>query len=75
MARIRFTFDNLPKPVNGMFIGSSPELEIALYTLCFEMFPDKECLLAADGNQFKIRTYTFRYRGKSVIGSAYPEVI
>lgn len=75
VAKVRFTFDNLNKPVNGVFIGTSPELEIGLYTLCFATFPDKECLVASNGQEFKIRTYTYRYRGKTVIGSAYPEVI
>lgn len=75
VAKVRFTFDNLNKPVNGIFIGTSPELEIGLYTLCFATFPDKDCLVASDGQEFKIKTYTYRYRGKTVIGSAYPEVI
>lgn len=75
VAKIRFTFDSMNKPVNGVFIGFSPELEMALYTLCFSTFPDKDCMVACDGKQFKIRTYTFRYRGKNLIGSAYPEVI
>lgn len=75
VAKVRFSYNNLNKPVNGVFIGTSPELEIALYTLCFATLPDKDCIVASNGNQFKIRTYTFRYRGKTVIGSAYPEVI
>lgn len=75
VAKVRFSFDSLNKPVNGLFIGTSPELEMALYTLCFATFPDKDCIVASNGHQFKIRTYTFRYRGKTVIGSAYPEVI
>lgn len=74
VVKLRFSFDNLNKPVNGVFIGTTPELEIALYTLCFATFPDKECVVASNGQEFKIRTYTFRYRGKTVIGSAYPEV-
>lgn len=74
VVKLRFAYDNLNKPVNGIFIGTSPELEIALYTLCFATFPEKDCVVASNGNEFKIRTYPFRYRGKTVIGSAYPEV-
>lgn len=74
VVKIRFAFDNLSKPVNGVFLGTSPELEVALYTLCFATFPDKDCVVASNGNEFKIRTYTYRYRGKTVIGSAYPEI-
>lgn len=75
IAKIRFTYNQMNKPVNGVFIGTTPELEIALYTLCFATFPDKDCILTSNGHDFKIKTYTFRYRGKTVIGSAYPEVI
>lgn len=75
VVKLRFAYDNLNKPVNGIFIGTTPELEIALYTLCFATYPDKDCLVSSNGNEFKIRTYTFRYRGKTVIGSAYPEVL
>ena len=75
VVKVRFTYDSLNKPVNGLFIGTTPELEMALYTLCFATFPDTDCMVAHDGNEFKIKTYTFRYRGKSVIGSAYPEVL
>lgn len=75
VVKLRFAYDGLNKPVNGVFLGTTPELEIALYTLCFATFPDKDCLVASNGNEFKIKTYTFRYRGKTVIGSAYPEVL
>ncbi|XP_055676866.1 endoribonuclease CG2145-like [Lutzomyia longipalpis] len=75
IAKIRFSYDNINKPVNSLFVGTSPELEMALYTVCFAIFPDTDCLLSAHGQRFKIKTYTFRYRGKNVIGSAYPEII
>ncbi|GAB0094937.1 Poly(U)-specific endoribonuclease homolog [Sergentomyia squamirostris] len=75
IAKIRFSYDNVNKPVNSLFVGTSPELELALYTVCFAIFPDTECLLSGNGQRFKIKTYTFRYRGKNVIGSAYPEII
>ncbi|XP_059615283.1 endoribonuclease CG2145-like [Phlebotomus argentipes] len=75
IAKIRFSYDNINKPVNSLFVGTSPELEMALYTVCFAIFPDTDCLLSGHGQKFKIKTYTFRYRGKSVIGSAYPEII
>uniref|UniRef100_A0A6B2ECX1 Putative polyu-specific endoribonuclease n=1 Tax=Phlebotomus kandelakii TaxID=1109342 RepID=A0A6B2ECX1_9DIPT len=75
IAKIRFSYDNINKPVNSLFVGTSPELEMALYTLCFSIFPDTDCVLSGHGQRFKIKTFTFRYRGKNVIGSAYPEII
>ncbi|XP_057660823.1 endoribonuclease CG2145-like isoform X1 [Diorhabda carinulata] len=72
--KFHFTFQGVDKPVGSMFIGTSPELEIALYSTCFILRPDKICPLKMNGNRFIIRTYTYRYRGKNMIGSAFPEI-
>lgn len=72
IAKVRLTFDKLHKPSNSLFVGTSPELEIALYTVCFQMRPDTECPLAFNGKKFAIKTFTFRYRGKNLIGGAWP---
>ncbi|XP_058448210.1 endoribonuclease CG2145-like [Malaya genurostris] len=72
IAKIRLTFDNLPKPSNSLFVATSPELEIALYTVCFQLRADTECPLAYNGKKFTIKTFTFRYRGKNLIGGAWP---
>lgn len=74
VVKYRFSHNNINKPVNAMFVGTSPELEVALYTLCFEVRPDKECPISLGGNKLLIRTHTFRYRGKNLIGSAFPEI-
>lgn len=62
------------KPTNSLFIGTSPELEMALYTICFELRPDTDCPLSYNKKTFKIKTHTFRYRGKNLIGSAFVEI-
>ncbi|XP_053679467.1 endoribonuclease CG2145 [Anopheles nili] len=74
IAKVRLTFDNLQKPSNSLFVGTSPELEIALYTVCFQLRPDKECPLAINNKPFTIKTFTFRYRGKNLIGGAWPNI-
>uniref|UniRef100_A0A2M3YZB4 Putative polyu-specific endoribonuclease n=1 Tax=Anopheles braziliensis TaxID=58242 RepID=A0A2M3YZB4_9DIPT len=74
IAKVRLTFDNLQKPSNSLFVGTSPELEIALYTVCFQVRPDKECPLAVNGKPFTVKTFTFRYRGKNLIGGAWPNI-
>lgn len=73
VAKFRFSFDRINKPVNTMFIGTPPEFDIALYTVCFEV-NKSECHVSLDGNKFVIRTYPFKYRGKRLIGSAFPEI-
>lgn len=74
IAKVRFSLNKIEKPVNSLFIGTSPELELALYTLCFELRADQECRLAYGGKDFNIVTHTYKYRGKNLIGSAYPEI-
>ncbi|XP_037933502.1 poly(U)-specific endoribonuclease homolog [Teleopsis dalmanni] len=72
--KVRFTHNGLNKPVNTLFVGTSPELELALYTVCFQLRPDRTCPVSLGNSKFGIVTYSWRYRGKSLIGSAYPEI-
>lgn len=72
IAKVRLTFNKLMKPSNSLFVATSPELEFALYTVCFQMRPDTECPLAFNGKKFTVKTFTFRYRGKNLIGGAWP---
>ncbi|CRK90130.1 CLUMA_CG003847, isoform A [Clunio marinus] len=74
IAKVRFTLNSLNKPSNSIFIGTSPELELAIYTVCFELRADKDCRLSYGGKDFNIVTHSYRYRGKNLIGSAYPEI-
>lgn len=69
-----FNQQGVDKPVDTMFIGTSPELEMALYTLCFVTRADNECKLKLGNNDVDIVSHTFRYRSKNLIGSAYPQI-
>lgn len=62
------------KPVDTMFLGTSPELEIALYTLCFVTRADNDCKLKLGNKDVDIVTHTFRYRSKNLIGGGYPQI-
>lgn len=66
-------FDNITKPVNSMFIGTLPELEMALYTVCFEM-DRRPCHVSLAGNRFAIREFPFYYQNKRLIGATYPVI-
>lgn len=72
--KLKFIQQGADKPVDEMFIGTSPELEVALYTLCFVTRADKECKIKLSGKSVNIVTHTFRYRSKNLIGSAYPQI-
>ncbi|GLG92470.1 Poly(U)-specific endoribonuclease homolog [Gryllus bimaculatus] len=74
IAKIHYKWSNVVKPVGSMFVGTSPELEMALYTICFLTRPDDRCQITLGNKVVTIRTHTFRYRGKNLIGSAFPEI-
>ncbi|XP_069942383.1 uridylate-specific endoribonuclease D-like isoform X1 [Cherax quadricarinatus] len=74
IVKLRFEWLNEAKPVGTVFIGTTPELEMALYTLCFLVRPDSSCQVQLAGKKFSIQTWTFTSGGKKVIGSAYPNI-
>ncbi|KAM0736971.1 Endoribonuclease [Formica fusca] len=72
--KMHVKFNGHDKPVTTMFIGTSPELEMSLYTVCFYARPDESCPVSLGGTKFNIITRKFRYRGKDLVGTAYPEI-
>nr|CAD7461764.1 unnamed protein product [Timema tahoe] len=72
--KLQHKWEGVIKPVGSMFVGTSPELEMALYTVCFLTRPNERCRLSMANKVFHIKTFTFNYRGKSLIGSAFPEI-
>lgn len=74
VVKYRFSYNNIDKPVNAMFIGTPPEFDMAVYTICFMVKPNRGCPVSFANMKFIIRTHTFKYRGKRLIGSAFPEI-
>ncbi|CAL8126904.1 unnamed protein product [Orchesella dallaii] len=68
-----FVWQNTNKPVSSMFVGTSPELELALYTVCFYARSGAKCGVKLNGQVVKIQTYTSGSRGQFV-GTAYPDL-
>jgi poly(U)-specific endoribonuclease len=65
------------KPHSTLMIGSSPELEIALYSICFLARPDTLCPISGQINngkstQYKIQTFVSKFHGRQFVGSAFP---
>ena len=52
----KFKWDEYVKPGVTMLIGTSPQLEIALYTLCFRLRPGEACPVSLAGRRFIIFT-------------------
>ncbi|XP_031847829.2 uncharacterized protein LOC116433652 [Nomia melanderi] len=74
IVKIRTKYNGHDKPVTTIFVGTSPELEMALYTVCFYARPDGNCPVSLGGTKFNIVTHKFRYRGNDLVGTAYPEI-
>ncbi|XP_049737475.1 uridylate-specific endoribonuclease isoform X1 [Elephas maximus indicus] len=72
---MQFDWDGYYKEVGSAFIGSSPEFEFALYSLCFIARPGKVCQLSLGGYPLAIQTYTWNKstygNGKKYIATAY----
>ncbi|TTO63379.1 Poly(U)-specific endoribonuclease [Bagarius yarrelli] len=73
---LQFMWDGYYKPVGSALFGSSPEMDLAVYTLCFITRPGKHCRLSLGGKTLTIQTHTWDKTtygdGKKFIGSAYP---
>ncbi|KAG7326095.1 hypothetical protein KOW79_009496 [Hemibagrus wyckioides] len=74
----QFMWDGYYKQIGSALIGSSPELDLALYTLCYVTRPGKHCRLSLGGKGLTIQTYTWDKTtygdGRKYIASAYPVV-
>ena len=57
-----------------MFVGTSPELEIAIYTVCFYARPNSNCNLKMNNQKFAVKVFTQNYNGKTLVGSAFPQI-
>lgn len=74
IVKVRSKYNGYDKPVTTIFVGTSPELEMALYTVCFYARPDGNCPVSLGGTKFDIVTHKFKYRGNDLVGTAYPEI-
>ncbi|KAL1129821.1 hypothetical protein AAG570_012765, partial [Ranatra chinensis] len=75
IVKVTFNWTGTNKPTGTIFVGTSPELELALYTVCALAKPNRKCPISLGGKKFNLQTYTFIYKdNKTVISSAYPVV-
>ncbi|XP_056418736.1 uridylate-specific endoribonuclease isoform X2 [Hyla sarda] len=72
----QFHWDGFHKEVGTQLIGSSPEFDFALYTLCFISRPGKKCTVSMGGHEISIQTYewtkTSYGKNKKHIATCYP---
>ncbi|RZF47555.1 hypothetical protein LSTR_LSTR009091 [Laodelphax striatellus] len=73
LVKVHFKWNNVDKPVSSLFVGTSPELELALYSVCYLARPGKECMIRLNGQPLVIQSHTFQRGPNLVIGSIYPD--
>jgi len=67
-----FTWNGTPKPIGGGFVGTSPSLELALYTTCLLTRPNAKCHVTLGGQDVYIQTWEEKVGGNIYVGSSYP---
>ena len=73
MLTVQFSWNGQQKDVSSMFIGTSPEFEMALYTCCF-LAGQEENVMQLGDYEVKIKVYRIRSKYGDKVGSAFPEV-
>ena len=71
---LKFNWSDDSKPVGSMFVGTSPELDMALYTVCFFTREGNLCPMSLNGQRFNIKTYSQTYNGQKYVGTAFPNI-
>lgn len=72
--KLAFEWMGKVKKSGSMFVGTSPELDMAVYTLCILTRPNKSCPVQMNGQRFTIQTWVQKYNGKDLVGAAYPAI-
>ncbi|XP_056371095.1 uridylate-specific endoribonuclease C-like [Oenanthe melanoleuca] len=67
---LQFRWDGYSKPRGSLLVGSSPEFDLALFTVCFLARPDRPCHISLGGEAATIQTYT--WDKQRLVASAYP---
>ena len=67
-----FTWNGASKKIGSMFVGTSPELEMALYTICFVVKKEETCKMTLKNVPIQIKTHKMTQRNFDYIGTAFP---
>ncbi len=68
---MQFAWEGVLKSVSSSFVGTSPDFEFALFTLCFLMGQEENLVQAGP---YKVNIKCFKIAG-SRIGTSFPEAV
>ena len=75
MIEMPMNWNNIYKSISSISVASSPELDLAVATVCFLARPNSKCpLQGSSGSNYAYQTYTLADSGVTYVGSAYPTV-
>lgn len=69
---VKFTWHGQVKSRCSFFIRTSPEFELALYSICALTKPGSMCSFNMTGHHVRIQTWDIRHKAGLQIASAYP---
>ena len=69
-----FTWNGGYKSKGSFFLGTSPEFDLSVYTVCALTHPDTICNFQLQGNSVSIQTWDIGHKAGYQIGSAYPAI-
>ncbi|CAJ0585656.1 unnamed protein product, partial [Mesorhabditis spiculigera] len=73
MGALKFSWQSEMKRSGSLLIGTSPEFDMALYTMCFlSRRGRKTCDVEIDGCDLQITSYDLTQQGKVFVGSVFP---
>lgn len=73
LVTIQFEWHGKLKPVSTSFIGTSPEFEFALYTLCFLLGDEAQSVEVGPYRDVDLRCFSYGYGGRKKLGTSFPE--
>lgn len=73
LLQTKFSWKDCSKPISSGFVGTSPEFEMALYTLCF-LTEQEKVSASFSGIETAIVVHSFTSMGQRKLGSCYPTI-
>ncbi|KAL7029780.1 hypothetical protein ACKWTF_006361 [Chironomus riparius] len=71
---IKLAVNGYRKNLSSIIIGTPPELEFALFTLCFKTRANRKCPLSYNDIEFNVNTYSIVHKNNKLVGTAYADI-
>ncbi|XP_052089392.1 uridylate-specific endoribonuclease D-like [Mytilus californianus] len=68
---VHFKWYNSYKKLSSLILGSSPEFEMACYTLCYYLHRNRDCQFNINGHTIRVKTYEVDNMPGDQIATAY----